>query len=205
MNVDRRLPDGTRRKEETTNKSQIFITTAGWKSSYAYEKQMTILTEQILDPDSAVVLGGTWRIPVMEGLLNKSFVQELKLDGTYNESSFAREYESSWSGSLEEAFFPTEIFDRQRVLKQAENEKSIRNGKNTYYVIGVDVGRAGCTTEALVLRVFPQPQGVPLVALVNIFSMEAEHFEQQAINLKELYYKYQARVLAIDCNGLDQT
>ena len=35
MNVDRRLPDGTRREDETTNKSQIFVTTAGWKNSFA--------------------------------------------------------------------------------------------------------------------------------------------------------------------------
>jgi hypothetical protein len=30
----------------------------------------------------------------MEKLLRKSFIEELKLDGTYNDSSFAREYES---------------------------------------------------------------------------------------------------------------
>ena len=35
-NVDRRLSDGTRHKEETVNKSQIYITTAGWKNSFAY-------------------------------------------------------------------------------------------------------------------------------------------------------------------------
>jgi hypothetical protein len=29
MNVDRRLSDGSRRREETINKSQIFVTTAG--------------------------------------------------------------------------------------------------------------------------------------------------------------------------------
>ena len=34
-NVDRRLSDGSRHKEETVNKSQIYITTAGWKSSFA--------------------------------------------------------------------------------------------------------------------------------------------------------------------------
>jgi hypothetical protein len=34
-NVDRRLSDGSRHTEETVNKSQIYITTAGWKSSFA--------------------------------------------------------------------------------------------------------------------------------------------------------------------------
>jgi hypothetical protein len=30
----------------------------------------------------------------MEGLLNKNFVSDLRLDGTFNEASFEREYES---------------------------------------------------------------------------------------------------------------
>ena len=94
MNVDRRLADGSRVEEETVNKSQIYVTTAGWKNSFAYEKLIQLLIQQIIEPAEAVVLGGTWRVPVMEKLLKKSFIEELKLDGTYNDSSFAREYES---------------------------------------------------------------------------------------------------------------
>jgi len=37
-NVDRLLPDGTRHPEEVVNKSQIWVTTAGWKDSFAFEK-----------------------------------------------------------------------------------------------------------------------------------------------------------------------
>ena len=95
MNVDRRLPDGSRRgEEEIVNKSQIYVTTAGWKNSFAYDKLIMTLIEQITRPKGeALVAGGTWRIPVLAGLLSKNFVQQLKLDGTYNESSFDREYE----------------------------------------------------------------------------------------------------------------
>ena len=122
MNVDRRLADGSRHEEETVNKSQIFVTTAGWKNSFAYEKLIQTLIQQIIDPDQAIVLGGTWRVPVMEKLLRKSFIEELKLDGTYNDSSFAREYESEWSGDAENAFFSAERFDKHRVLLQPEYE-----------------------------------------------------------------------------------
>ena len=94
MNVDRRLADGTYRSEEVINKSQIYVTTAGWKNSFAYEKLIQLLIQQIIEPNSAIVLGGTWRVPVMEKLLQKNFVQNLKMYGTFNDSSFAREYES---------------------------------------------------------------------------------------------------------------
>nr|DAG20575.1 MAG TPA: terminase large subunit [Caudoviricetes sp.] len=32
----------------------------------------------VLDPEKAIVMGGTWRIPVLVGLQSKNFVQELK-------------------------------------------------------------------------------------------------------------------------------
>ena len=202
MNVDRRLADGSRHEEEVTNKSQIFVTTAGWKNSFAYEKLIQTLIQQIMDPSQAIVLGGTWRVPVMEKLLRKSFIEELKLDGTYNDSSFAREYESEWSGDAENAFFSAEKFDKHRVLLQPEYEHSGRSSKNAYYILGIDVGRIGCTTEVCVFKVTPQVQGTALKTLVNIYTYEAEDFEVQSINIKKLYYKYKARIAAVDANGL---
>lgn len=202
MNVNRRLPDGSRHEEELVNKSQIFVTTAGWKNTFAYEKLIQTLIQQITEPGQAVVLGGTWRIPVLEKLLQRSFIEELKMDGTYNDASFAREYDSEWSGDAENAFFSSERFDKYRVLLQPEYEFSGRSSKSAYYVLGVDVGRKGCTTEVCVLKVTPQAQGAALKTLVNIFSYDEEHFEQQAINIKKLYYKYKARAIAIDANGL---
>ena len=138
----------------------------------------------------------------MEKLLKKSFIEELKMDGTYNDSSFAREYESEWSGDAENAYFSADKFDRHRVLLQPEYEYSGRSTKYAYYVLGVDVGRKGCTTEVCVFKVTPQAQGPALKTLVNLYSWDEEHFESQAINIKRLYYKYKARRIAIDANGL---
>jgi len=202
MNVDRRLADGSRIEEETVNKSQIYVTTAGWKNSFAYEKLIQLLIQQIIEPEEAVVLGGTWRVPVMEHLLKKSFIEDLKLDGTYNDASFAREYESEWSGDAENAFFSAEKFDKHRVLLQPEYEYSNRSSKTAYYVLGVDVGRKGCTTEVCVFKVTPQAQGTSLKTLVNLYTWDEDHFEDQAINIKRLFYKYKARKVVIDANGL---
>ena len=202
MNVDRRLADGSRQEDEPVNKSQIYVTTAGWKNSFAYEKLIQILIQQITEPGSAIVLGGTWRVPVMEKLLRKSFIEELKLDGTYNDSSFAREYESEWSGDAENAFFSAEKFDKHRVLLQPEYEYSARSSKSAFYVLGIDVGRKGCTSEVCVFKVTPQAQGASLKTLVNLYTWDEEHFEAQAINIKKLFYKYKARQVVIDANGL---
>lgn len=201
-NVDRLLPDGSRHPEEVVNKSQIFITTAGWKNSFSYDKLIEILIDSIIEPDSFMVLGGTYETPVAEGLLNEDFVDQLKLQGTFNDSSFDREYRSVWSGDAENAYFSSDVFDKHRQLLQPEHEYSGRSSKNAYYMLGVDVGRIGCTTEVMVFKVTPQPQGAAIKSLVNLFSYEAEDFETQAIYIKRLWYKYKCRVAAIDANGL---
>ncbi len=201
-NVDRRLPDGSRHPEEVVNKSQIYITTAGYKNSFAYEKLIELLVESILEPDKTMIMGGTWETPVTEGLLNEDFVEELKMSGTFNEASFEREYCSVWSGDAENAYFSSDVFEKHRQLLQPEYEYSGRSSKTAYYVLGIDVGRKGCTSEVMIIKVTPQVQGAAIKTLVNLFSFDEEHFEDQAIKIKRLFFKYKARVCAIDANGL---
>ena len=201
-NIDRLLLDGSKHPEELINKSQTYITTAGWKNSFPYDKLIDILINSIVDPDRYMVIGGTYETPVKEGLLEEDFVDQLKLQGTFNDSSFDREYRSVWSGDAENAYFSSETFDKHRQLLQPEYEHSGRASKNAYYCLGIDVGRVGCTTEVCIFKVTPQPQGAALKSLVNIYTMDAEDFEQQAIHIKKLFFKYKARICAIDANGL---
>ena len=201
-NVNRLLPDGTRHGEEVINKSQIYITTAGWKNSFAYDKLIQLLIRSLIQPDEVMIMGGTYETPITEGLLDEDFVEQLKLAGTFNEDSFDREYRSIWSGDADNAFYSAEKFDKYRVLKQPQNEFSGRSSKSAYYVLGVDVGRIGCTTEVNIFKVTPQPQGAAIKSLVNLYTFDAEHFEEQAIHIKRLYYRYKARKIALDTNGL---
>ena len=91
MNVSRRLPDNTVNENEP-NQQQIFMTSAGVKTSFAYIKLIDMLEDSIIDPDNAFVFGCDYRVPVMHGLLDKTFINKLKMSPSYNEESFAREY-----------------------------------------------------------------------------------------------------------------
>ncbi len=202
MNVSRLCMDGTMQPEEILNKSQIFVTTAGWKGTFAYDKLIQFLVWMITEPEKAFIMGGTWRIPVLVKLLDRTFLQDLQRDGTYNEASFDREYESKWSGTAENAFFNGETFDKHRILKQPEYEHSGRSSLQSYYILSVDVGRKGCDSVVCVWKVTPQSMGPAVKSLVNIYTISDAHFEDQAKKLKSLYYKYKARRLVIDANGL---
>ena len=202
MNVSRLCMDGTMQPEETLNKSQIFVTTAGWKGTFAYDKLIQFLVWMITEPEKAIIMGGTYRIPVLVKLLDKSFLEDLKRDGTYNDASFSREYESKWSGTVENAFFNGDAFDRNRILQKPENEHSGRSSAQSYYVLSCDVGRKGCDSVVCAFKVTPHTVGGAYKSLVNIYTFSDEHFEDQAIKLKKLYYKYKARRLVLDANGL---
>lgn len=200
--INRRLGDGTQRPEEVVNQSQIYITTAGYKDSFAYERLAELFAESILIPDETMILGGTWKIPVAEGLQPKNFIEELKMQGSFNESSFDREYNSKWSGDSEKSYYSSESFDKNRILLQPEQEASGRASKNAYYILGVDVGRTGCNTEVSVVKVTPQAQGSALKSVVNFFPIEGEHLGIQALKLRKLFAKYKAKTMAVDANGL---
>ena len=202
MAIPRRAKDGSVHPEESVNKSQIYITTAGYKGTYPYDRLIGLLVRMITQPDRCMVLGGTWRTPVAVGLQQKTFITDQKNEGTYNEASFEREYESKWSGTTEDAFFNAEVFERNRILKQPEYEASGRSSKQSFYVLSCDVGRKGCDTVVCVFKVTPQPQGSSIKTLVNIYTIPNEHFEEQCIELKKLFYKYKAKRLVIDGNGL---
>lgn len=203
MNVSRACLDGSVHPEEPLNKSQVYVTTAGYKNTFAYDKLIQILVWQIVKPETAITLGGTYRIPVLVKLLDKDFVRDLKMDGTFNESAFAREYESKWSGTSEDAFFDGESFDKNRVLKLPQAEANLRMPKTSYYVIAVDVARhKKCDSIIWVFNVQPQAQGESFKSFVNIYTLNDVHFEEQAIFLKKLFYKFKARRIVIDANGL---
>lgn len=68
--------------------------------------------------------------------------------------------------------------------------------------MGVDVGRFGCSTEVVIIKVYPNSSGRLLKRVVNLYSYEEEHFGLQALKLKRLFNKYKCRVAVIDGNGL---
>ena len=202
MNVSRKAADGTKHDEEPLNKSQTYITTAGYKSTFSYIKLIQFLVWMVVEPGKAYVMGGSWRVPVLAGLLDRNFVNDLKRDETFDEASFEREYESEWTGSVEGSFFNGEHFDRNRTLLQPEYEYSGRSSDRAYYILSVDVGRTDCDSVVSVIKVRPQDAGLPICNLVNIIVISGENLIDQATKLKRYFYKYHAKKLIVDGNGI---
>lgn len=110
---------------------------------------------------------------------------------------------SIWAGSVEGAFFNVNKFEQHRTLNIAETKYNKGISSKGYYVMGVDVGRFGDMTEAVIIKVTPAPTGVARKQIVNIYTFEAEHFEKQAIHLKRLFRNFKCNMCVLDGNGVD--
>lgn len=93
LNVPRAV-NGIVDPNEVVNQSQVFVTSAGYRSTFAYDKFMEVLCQCVAKPKDAFVLGGDFRVPVKFGAFSKNFLRDLKAEGTFNEATFDREYNS---------------------------------------------------------------------------------------------------------------
>lgn len=141
----------------------------------------------------------------MHGLLDKKYLNEIKMSSTYKEDSFAREFLSLWTGGGENSWFDYDKMSKYRVLVNPESSEKIEENSNYFYLLSVDVARLGCQTVASVFKVYRRSTEF-YMNLVNIYvlgkTVEDKHFSRQAIDLKKLIAKYNPLEVVIDGNGL---
>ena len=205
MNVSRRLPDNSVNEREP-NQQRIFMTSAGVKTSFAYDLLIDDFIDCIIHPESTFVFGCDYRVPVLHSLLDKTYINKLRTSSSFSEDSFAREYASIWSGSSEEAWFNFDKMSKYRKIKNPETHAISRASSEQFYLLSVDVGRLNDQTVCCVFRVNVSGEGKYYATLVNLYvlgrTVETKPFYRQAIDLKKIMRKFNPREVVIDTNGL---
>ena len=205
MNVSRRLPDNSVNEREP-NQQRIFMTSAGVKTSFAYDLLVDDFIDCIIHPESTFVFGCDYRVPVLHSLLDKTYINKLKTSSSFSEDSFAREYASIWSGSSEEAWFNFDKMSKYRKIKNPETHAISRANSEQFYLLSVDVGRLNDQTVCCVFRVNVSGDGKYYATLVNLYVLgrtaETKPFRIQAMDLKKIMRKFNPREVIIDTNGL---
>ena len=204
VNVSRRLPNNTVNEKEP-NQQIIAATSAGSKTSFAYERLIDTFENAIIDPQHAFMFGCDWRLPAMHGLIDRQYINKLKMSPSYNAESFATEYLSLWQGSSEDAWFSYEKLTKYRKLKNPETHAINRPDSEQFYLISVDVGRISDQTAVSVFRV-NIVKGKFYSTLVNLIVLgrtpQTKPFTVQATDLKKIINQFNPREVVIDTNGL---
>lgn len=201
VNISRRDIHG-KVLEKEINQSQTYITTAGPRACFAYEKLIDLLILSIIKPQSCFIWGGSYRIPLAHGLLAKEKIDNDRLSPTFKEESFAREYMSIWTGTSEESWFNSDRLTKYRKLLRVENKAYFSKGNtDVFYLISVDVARYGANSAIMIFKVLPQENSFKK-KLVNTIVLNDMHFNDQACLIKQLVRDYCAKEVVVDGTGL---
>lgn len=206
LNVDRPMINGDKNEEEP-QQVQLWISSASEKNTFCYDKTIELFEQQIINPSSTFCFSFDYRIPVLTGLLSKSYLNELKTSSTFDSLGFAKEYMSRFVGTSEDAWFDFTKLEQARRVVNPENVAtySRESDKDCFYILSTDLARKGCQSVCTVLKVYPSNETFRM-KLVNIYILgrtESEKdFTLQVIEQKRLIAQYNPRACVIDINGV---
>ena len=184
---------------------QIYITTAGYQGTFAYQKIIEILCRSVLEPDKYFVLCGTYRIPLSCGLTSPKMIEDIINSPSFSKSSFEREYESRWSDAPMGAAFKASMVSALRQVKRVElqdmrTDKMIED--ECFYAICADMAKDGSAETAVgVAKVIPKEHYFTY-KFVNLFTVGSTDYMDIANEFKKTVLKYNAKILIYDANGV---
>lgn len=181
--------------------SKTFITTAGYIGTYAYEKLIETLCYSVIEPDKYMVMGGSYEIPLMHGLLDANAIMEVISSPSYDRDSMDREYRSIWSGNQTgAAFSANNITDLRKVVRAETRANELKEGE--FYAVAADMAKDGTANTAVVVYKIIPKEYAYLYTTVNMFQINHSNYEVVSAILKRTILDYDARLFVYDANGI---
>lgn len=181
---------------------KIFVTTAGYQGTYAYEKLVATLAMSVFQPEKYIVMTGSYKLPLYHNLVNPQEIEDRINDPSYTKDSFDREYLSIWSDAPAGAAFSSAAISKLRKIKRVELKNKIPEDNDDFYVISADMAKDGDAATAIVIaRVTPKDYFFTY-KIINLLTINNSDYMFVANRLKELVLDYDAKLLIYDANGI---
>lgn len=204
LNKPRTMANGLVNPHEPQSQ-QIYITTAGFQGSFAYNKMIEILCRAYFEPEKYFVLCGTYRIPLQLGLTSRRQIEDVLNSPTFTKESFEREYESRWSDApVGAAFSPTLVggLRQVKVVELKYHLTDVQKKQGCFYAISVDMAKDGSADTAVGVAKITPSENHFIYKFVNLFKIPSTDFMEVANTLKKTITAYQAAILIYDANGV---
>lgn len=204
LNEPRKMYNGLINPYEPQSQ-QIYITTAGYQNTFAYQKLIEILCRSVLEPEKYFVLSGSYRIPLSCGLTAQKQIEDVINSPSFSKSSFEREYESRWSDAPMGAAFSSNVITSLRQVKVVElkDKRTPEQIKNDcFYVICADMAKDGAADTAVgIAKVIPKDYYFTY-KFINLLTIPSTDYMVVANTFKKLVLAYNAQLLVYDANGV---
>lgn len=182
--------------------AKTFITTAGYQGTFAYDKLVETLCYSLIDPKKYIVMGGSYKIPVLHGLLVADTIREILSSPSYNGGDVDREYRSIWSTAMKGAAFKVNVINALRKIKRAEYKAIDCDPKKDFYVVCTDLSKDGAADTAVIVARVSIGDFRFTYRIINLFTIDTTDYEMVANILKQTVTRYDAKLLIYDANGI---
>lgn len=204
LNEPRKMSNGLLNPYEPQSQ-QIYITTAGYQGTFAYQKLVEILCRSVLEPKKYFVLCGTYRIPLSCGLTAQKQIEDVINSPSFSKASFEREYESRWSDAPAGAAFSANLVTSLRQVKVVELKDKLtpeQKANDQFYVICADMAKDGAAETAVgIAKVVPKDHYFTY-KFINLLTVPSTDYMAIANSFKKLVLTYNAKLLIYDANGV---
>ena len=204
LNEPRKMANGLINPHEPQSQ-QIYITTAGYQGTFAYQKLIEILCRSVIEPERYFVITSSYRLPLACGITSSKMIEDIINSPSFSKSSFEREYESRWSDAPAGAAFGANILTALRQVKVVElkdQRTPTQLEQNAFYVICADMAKDGSAETAVgVAKIIPKEHYFSF-KFVNLFSVGSTDYMVIANTLKATALQYNAQLLIYDANGV---
>ena len=204
LNEPRKMYNGLINPYEP-HSQQIYITTAGYQGTFAYQKLVEILCRSVMEPEKYFVLSGSYKIPLSCGLTAAKQIEDVINSPSFSKASFEREYESRWSDAPAGAAFSSNVVTSLRQVKVVELKNKMtdfQKENDCFYAICADMAKDGAADTAVgIAKIIPKEHYFTY-KFVNLLTVPSTDYMVIANTFKKLVLAYDAKLLIYDANGV---
>lgn len=204
LNKPRTMSNGLINPKEPQS-VQIYITTAGYQGTFAYQKMIETAVNAFFDPDHYAFLCGTYHIPLSLGLTAPKQIQDVINAPSFSKQSFEREYESRWSDAPVGALFTSNNVQALRQVKKVELKDCLTDKQKesgSFYAICADMAKDGSAETAVIVAKVTPGETMFSYKFVNLFTIASTDYLDVANVFKKTVAAYNAKLLIYDANGV---
>lgn len=196
---------------------EIYLSSAYFKSSWAYKKVQTYVENFFSDKRKYFVCGLPYQLSIREGLLDRGQVEDQMSEADFNEISFYMEDECMWYGDTDGGLFKFDDLNRIRRIKHCLYPLEYYNDKYPIpkppsigrRIMSVDIALMGSSSkkknDASSIYINDAIQMTNTSYQSNF--IYGENFEglttdELGLVIMRYFYKYKCTDLVIDTNGV---
>lgn len=220
MNTVKRQPGFVSKpeyKHMVERNEEIYMTSAYFKSSWAWKLLQDYTINMIKDRGKYFVVGIPYQMSIMEGMLDREQVEDEMMESNFNQTNFQMEMECLWFGDDGDSLFKYDELNHCRRIEHAllplkyynQNNPVPNVSDNGKRILSVDVALMASTkrkkNDATAIFINELVQQDDITYQSNFCyaeTLEGKTTDEVGLIVMRYFYRYKCTDLVLDCQGI---